>query len=228
MKKRTIWVLGIIGFILICFCCLFFKIPSIESELITNAETALTNAGINIDSISISGRDVTLHGIVSNNNIREKAEEIVNEVWGINSVINNLKILEKENSSPSPKAEIEKVQKKLDDAIDIASIEFETGSSVIKQNSLSILDNISKILFDNPEIKISVNGHTDSKGNADKNNKLSKSRAESVKNYLVKSGIGNNRISAFGFGSSQPIADNNTLEGRQKNRRVEFKIIQEN
>ena len=71
---------------------------------------------------------------------------------------------------------------------------------------------------------INVNGYTDSTGSADYNEQLSQRRANSVGNYLIQSGVGANRISAVGFGESNPIASNSTPEGRAQNRRVEVQI----
>jgi outer membrane protein OmpA-like peptidoglycan-associated protein len=223
MKRSTIWLLGIIGFVLICFCCLFFKIPSIEDDLLTRTNNALSEAGIKIDNLSISGRNITLAGIVESENVKGRAVKIAKDIWGNNSVYNALKVNKLEEPS-----NVELIQKKLDETIELTNIEFETGNTIIKPKSFSILSNVADILIKNPEIAISVNGHTDSKGNPELNTKLSKQRAESVKRHLVKRGVENNRIYINGYGSSRPIADNNTVEGRQKNRRVEFKIKEEN
>jgi outer membrane protein OmpA-like peptidoglycan-associated protein len=70
-----------------------------------------------------------------------------------------------------------------------------------------------------------LDGHTDNVGDEDANLLLSKNRVEAVKSYLISKGISENRIKVNYFGETKPIADNNTSEGRQKNRRVEFKIV---
>ena len=76
-----------------------------------------------------------------------------------------------------------------------------------------------------PDYKLEINGHTDNLGNAKSNKKLSQDRANAVKAYITSRGADAARLKASGFGSSKPIADNKTPEGRQKNRRVEFKIV---
>ncbi len=82
------------------------------------------------------------------------------------------------------------------------------------------------LLKDNPKIKVEVGGHTDSTGSAKANQKISEKRAHSAKQYLQdKFNISADRMTTKGYGSSKPIADNKTKEGRAKNRRVEFKII---
>lgn len=104
---------------------------------------------------------------------------------------------------------------------------FETNKSNIKPQSEKVLTELGNALKDNPQIKISITGHTDSDGNDANNQKLSEQRAESVKNYLAKNfAIETSRIVTLGKGETEPITDNKTEEGKKKNRRVEFKVIQ--
>jgi outer membrane protein OmpA-like peptidoglycan-associated protein len=102
-------------------------------------------------------------------------------------------------------------------------IYFDSGSDKIKPESYPSLKTISDVLTANPEVKINVVGHTDSDGKAEKNLDLSKKRAESIKNSLINDfKIDAGRIQTDGKGSSEPVSDNNTTEGKSKNRRVEF------
>jgi len=86
------------------------------------------------------------------------------------------------------------------------------------------LDKVVKVMKENSSYDLEINGHTDSQGVASKNLELSQKRAESVKNYLVKSGVEASRLTAKGFGQTTPVADNATSAGRAQNRRVEFKV----
>jgi OOP family OmpA-OmpF porin len=104
-------------------------------------------------------------------------------------------------------------------------IEFETGKAVIKPGSFPILDEVVTLMKSRGSIKMGVYGHTDSRGVAANNLKLSGERAASVLNYLVGHGIAPSRLQSQGFGQTKPIADNATDEGRAKNRRVEFKML---
>jgi outer membrane protein OmpA-like peptidoglycan-associated protein len=106
------------------------------------------------------------------------------------------------------------------------NLEFETGKAVIRSTSFSSLDELSELLKKKPNFKLLIDGHTDNVGKAAFNMKLSKSRAESVKTYLVNKGIDASRITSKGYGLTKPIASNKTPEGRQKNRRVEFTIVE--
>ncbi|MBX3157867.1 MAG: OmpA family protein [Deltaproteobacteria bacterium] len=101
---------------------------------------------------------------------------------------------------------------------------FDTNKATIKAQSFALLDDVALAMRDNPKIKVEVQGHTDSVGDAAFNLRLSQWRADSVKKYLVGKGIAADRMSAKGFGQGDPIADNRTDQGRAQNRRVEFII----
>ncbi|GAC1432076.1 MAG: hypothetical protein NVSMB7_07940 [Chitinophagaceae bacterium] len=83
------------------------------------------------------------------------------------------------------------------------------------------------LLKENPAIEIEMSAHTDSKGSDDYNMKLSDNRAKSVREYIVSKGIAGNRIGSQGYGETKPVATNETDDGRQLNRRVEFKILKD-
>jgi outer membrane protein OmpA-like peptidoglycan-associated protein len=101
-------------------------------------------------------------------------------------------------------------------------ITFDVGKAIIKPESMGEMNRILKLLQDNPELKFSVEGHTDATGNAASNQTLSEARSKAVVEKLVSMGISADRLSSAGKGQTTPIADNSTDEGRAKNRRVEF------
>lgn len=110
----------------------------------------------------------------------------------------------------------------------IDKIQFETGKADLKPVSFPVLDDVVRVLKENPQIEeVVVEGHTDSTGTADINRKLSQGRAESCMKYIVGKGIKANRLTAQGYGPDRPIADNTTEEGREANRRVEFVITKQ-
>ena len=105
-------------------------------------------------------------------------------------------------------------------------IQFEHNKAVILSVSFGLLDEVSKVMKENPQIKkVLIEGHASSEGDAAHNLKLSDDRAKSVMNYLVEHGVDKSRLSSKGFGTTQPVADNATEQGREKNRRVEFTIL---
>ena len=102
------------------------------------------------------------------------------------------------------------------------SVFFANGTAAISKISYPMLDNVASILTTHPEIDVRVEGHTDNVGKEAKNLTLSQRRADAVKKYLVKRGVPSERVTAQGFGSSQPVDTNQTKLGRAKNRRVVF------
>ncbi|MFT3768516.1 MAG: OmpA family protein [Minicystis sp.] len=108
----------------------------------------------------------------------------------------------------------------------LEQVQFDTGKSTIKKVSDPLLDEVAGVLKEHPEItKIEVQGHTDNRGGAAMNKALSNARAKEVMKALIKRGIDKNRLTAKGYGEEKPIASNDTDEGRQKNRRVQFTIV---
>ena len=107
-------------------------------------------------------------------------------------------------------------------------VQFATGSSQILPVSFSLLDEVARMLTDNPQIELlQIEGHTDSTGTAAVNRKLSQQRAESVLTYLTSKGVTGGRMKAKGFGPDKPVADNTSDDGKEKNRRVEFNIVKQ-
>lgn len=109
--------------------------------------------------------------------------------------------------------------------VTLKNIFFETGKFELKTESEAELNNLFDLLTENPSLVIQINGYTDNIGKPADNLTLSNNRARSVVNYLIKKGINPTRLTPKGFGESHPIADNNTEEGRAKNRRTEVQVI---
>ena len=101
-------------------------------------------------------------------------------------------------------------------------ITFDVGKSIIKPESMGEINRIIKLMIENPDLKFSVEGHTDSTGNATSNQTLSEVRSKAIVEKLMELGIATDRLTSSGKGQTTPIADNATDEGRAKNRRVEF------
>jgi outer membrane protein OmpA-like peptidoglycan-associated protein len=105
-------------------------------------------------------------------------------------------------------------------------VHFETAKATIRQESYEILDEVARVLSDNAQIQLlRIEGHTDDRGSESYNQKLSQRRAESVREYLIDKGVNSDRLIAVGYGEAQPIADNETKQGRSDNRRVAFTIL---
>ena len=128
-----------------------------------------------------------------------------------------------EDSDGCPDTLPEKVQKYSGV---VPGIEFDLGRATIRPTSRATLDEAAGVLKDYPALRIAITGHTDNQGDRAKNVELSRQRAEAVKAYLVERGTDASRIETRGAGPDEPIADNKLPAGRQKNRRIEFKLLQ--
>lgn len=106
----------------------------------------------------------------------------------------------------------------------ISNLEFDLGKATIREHSFESLDRVANLLV-TKNFSLKLAGHTDNSGSAALNLRLSKDRAEAVRQYLVSKGANASRIEATGYGQTQPIASNKTAVGRQKNRRVEFTLF---
>lgn len=109
--------------------------------------------------------------------------------------------------------------------IALRNIFFATGSATLTKESNSELDRLVKLLKDVPKLKIEISGHTDNVGSESMNQKLSEDRAASVVAYVISKGISKDRLTSKGYGSTRPVASNNSADGRQQNRRTEFEIL---
>ena len=117
--------------------------------------------------------------------------------------------------APTPEAEPEPQRAILEGVL------FDSGRATIQAESFPRLDRVVEYMTHRPNVRIRVAGHTDNVGNPQRNQRLSEQRAQAVREYLVSHGIDGARIEAVGFGDQQPIAPNDTEEGRQQNRRIE-------
>lgn len=105
---------------------------------------------------------------------------------------------------------------------------FDYNKATIKVESHSLLADVAKVISDHKQIqKIRVEGHTDADGQDAYNKKLSQQRADAVRAFLVKAGIDGKVLESVGYGEEKPIADNESEEGKEKNRRVEFVVVQD-
>ena len=111
------------------------------------------------------------------------------------------------------------------DLLEIGNVQFQQSSPIILEQSLSKLNKLARFLSENNELKIEISGHTSNEGDPEKNKTLSLERAKTVANYLIQKDINKARLTIKGYGSERPIADNNTILGKKKNRRVEFRVL---
>ena len=116
-------------------------------------------------------------------------------------------------------------QTQLGATLVLQDVVFETGKADLKPGSAQRLQPLAQYLKANPDVKVRIDGHTDSQGSDAYNQRLSEARAQSVRNALAGMGVDGARITAVGHGEAQPVADNMNAAGRQQNRRVEVTLV---
>lgn len=164
--------------------------------------------------LKVDGTQVSLRGDVANEAQRQQIASDVASSLNPTYVVNNgLRVVASEQSV-------------LDAALANRIIEFESGKATLTESGQGILDQMSAALQKLKDKKVEVIGHTDNAGSRAHNLALSQARAEAVKTYVIGKGVVAANISVSGEGPDRPVADNNSAEGRARNRRIEFKVIQ--
>lgn len=162
--------------------------------------------------LRIDGTNVDVHGEVGNEALRQQvASDMATSLDPTYTIRNGLRVSSSE-------------QGLLDKALANRTIEFETGSATLTPQGRAILDQMAAVLAKlNNTRTVEIIGHTDNAGNRASNIALSQARAEAVKGYLVEKGIPSQQLTTTGVGPDQPVASNDTNDGRARNRRIEFR-----
>ena len=204
----------------------------LRGEVKQNDGTPVANANVELKNtktkeITKAVYDSTSGGYVAAINLKKNKDPMVVTVkapdYSFASQSVDLKDASFEKSPPPVTLEVEKAEKGKSFVIN--NILYATGAADLYPQSYNTLDEFAEYLKLNPTMKIEIQGHTDNVGNEADNKALSEKRALNVKKYLETKGISNGRITAKGYGSGKPIASNNTLDGKAKNRRTEFLIL---
>jgi OOP family OmpA-OmpF porin len=164
--------------------------------------------------LKVDGNNVSLRGDVANEAQRQQiAADIATSLNPTYTVNNGLRVVASE-------------QGVLDAALANRIIEFESGKATLTDSGRAILDQMSVALLRLKDKKVEVIGHTDNAGSRAGNLSLSQARAEAVKQYVAGRGVKPDLIAVSGEGPDRPVADNRTPDGRARNRRIEFKVVQ--
>ena len=164
--------------------------------------------------LKVDGNAISLRGDVANEAQRQQiAGDIAASLNPTYTVNNGLRVVASEQGA-------------LDAALANRIIEFESGKAALTESGKAILDQMSVVLQKLKDKKVEVIGHTDNAGSRAGNISLSQARAEAVKTYIASRGINPDSIAVSGEGPDRPVADNRTPDGRARNRRIEFKVVQ--
>lgn len=164
--------------------------------------------------LTIEGNKVSLRGDVASEEQRQKiAGDIAASLNASYTVNNGLRVAQTQ-------------QGVLDAALANRIIEFDSGKATLTEQGMAVLDEMSAAMQKLRGVKVEVIGHTDNAGSRAGNLSLSQARAEAVKAYIVAKGIPTETIAVSGEGPDRPVADNRTAEGKARNRRIEFKVVQ--
>ncbi len=205
--------------------CLSFTIPNqlaaIQNDVQFGVRSILATSGTSQIDVAIDGRDLTLNGAIDPKFERD---------WFVESLaeLRQVRVVTDELEEYSPRAEAREMRVKFREAvqkINTASILFEPSSADFSSGSQLALDELTSLLKAHPERRVKIAGHTDTSGNKQKNLELSRDRARAVSGYLISRGIPREQLLAQGYGSSQPIATNETEQGRTRNRRIEVIVM---
>lgn len=183
-------------------------------ELMPFSAKDVKNGGISVEKNSVS-----LLGQVPSETAKAKVFGDAS-LASPNTTINNLLTV----GSATVTADQAATQAQINEQIGSKVVEFDTGSDQLTANGKAVLDGLVPIMQQNAATNFEIGGNTDSKGNPVSNQKLSERRAVTVKSYLVSKGLAAGRFTTKGFGGTQPIASNETEDGRQKNRRIGFSV----
>ena len=181
--------------------------PIVSQPLLTEVEDG---------TIEISGERITLGGVVASSDTRTAVETELKEQFQALSFESRLHV--------RPPSEIEA---RIRDVLQTRRIEFESNGARLTPGGRRALDRVAAILREHPLAEIEISGHTDNWGEPSYNLSLSQRRADSVRNHLAGL-IEVNGFSTIGYGAERPVASNRTAEGRQRNRRIEFRVLREN
>ncbi len=236
---------------LLAWQCVRHIAPRVAADLTRRSTMVLRLAGLG-DAITpeVRGLTVTLRGTVPDALAERRARRVVEGVWGVARVVSELTVASPPPqappaTTPAPAAETPPPSAQAPPAADPATpddpavaacrrrlnalfttrrVQFVSGHAELTRDSRALLDAVAEALDDCPEVRVTITGHTDDRGDPSLNEALSQLRAEAVLNALVARGIDADRLLAMGRGSAEPVADNATAEGRAANRRIEFHL----
>ena len=188
-------------------------------------------------TVSLSGQTVTVKGAVATGEAKTKLVHEIASLLGssihvqdqvtiASTIPSSPPTAQPTQTTPSGHASRAQVQAGLDEVLRGEHIAFESNSAVLTPKGRAVIDKVIPALKRSPDAVVEIGGHTDSYGDPDYNLQLSRTRAESVRQYLADHGV-TNRLTAVGYGASRPLSQDRTRAASKKNRRIEFRVKEE-
>jgi len=188
-------------------------------------------------TVSLSGQTVTVKGAVATGEAKTKLVHEIASLLGssihvqdqvtiASTIPSSSPTAQPTQTTPSAHASRAQVQAGLDEVLRGEHIAFESNSAVLTPKGRAVIDKVIPALKRSPDAVVEIGGHTDSYGDPDYNLQLSRTRAESVRQYLADHGV-TNRLTAVGYGASRPLSQDRTRAASKKNRRIEFRVKEE-
>jgi len=193
--------------------CLLIEAAQIEDDLGGQVRAYAEQSGFDWLVVQADGQNLILSGSAPYVGDRRDVLGFSKNVWGVANVTNNILLL----------GQFDTCQLEFDRYLSVGSIEFGSSGEKILSKSLPLIDRLSDIAR-NCNARIRISGHTDSTGGADANLRLSTARAQNVRKHMLARGVSPRQVTAVGYGESRPVANNSTLSGREKNRRIEIRV----
>ncbi|MBX2881269.1 MAG: OmpA family protein [Granulosicoccus sp.] len=215
---------GAIPWILAVACTLalaylvFDLTKKIPEALHIEATTILNGSQFRDVSVSTTGRDLHLSGTIDQGESLDPLLDDLHEITGVRTIKDRVRVV---NPAMQESQASEQFQQLLGD-IATQTVDFQAGSALFTEESESALSALLKVMSTHSEQRIRIEGHTDNTGSDSVNLRLSQDRAAAVAQYLSQRGIDPDRLIVKGYGSTQPIADNDSEAGRSANRRIEI------
>jgi len=201
-------------FLCLVFVALFIEAPAIQEEIGSEAAEAVRRQNLFWVSVQAHGQHLVLTGAAPDYLAKRQAGEIAADVHGATAVENKIAIIGEEGTC----------QIELDRHLKGEPVTFKAGRAELADRSFPVLGLVASVAR-NCDAAFEVASHTDAEGDSAINLKLSQRRAEVVVRYLVQSGVDPERLRAVGYGESQPVADNQSADGRAANQRLEFRVL---
>lgn len=173
-------------------------------------------------NVTLDGLEVLVTGLTTDEAVRNRINSLSNEVVSGYSEIINITVPDAPSAFTGTVQSQTLCQTLFNQLKGDTKINFATGSAELAPESFGLLNRLSTATQQCPAFRVMIEGHTDNTGDRDFNMQLSKSRADSVSDYLVRQGVSIDRMSSAGYGPDRPVASNETVEGQAANRRIEF------